>query len=233
MTARCSGQIGRRDRLPGRQGPRTCAKYPWVADRPAGDAHAVHARPGQHVEAVLRGEEVAAAQHGPRAGVLLHLAEEVPRTRALRSAGGRCGRGRSPRPRRGRSEPSKMAKKRSPALRRVVHAAAELDGQRDLRRQGVADAGDDLQRQTPAGSADSRRGSGPGPSSRGRRSSGRSRRSRRRPVCTAAGANCSGSSPISCAPQGWSSSPTRRNRRAFGPLVTLTTNWSRSTSQRV
>ena len=39
-----------------------------------------------------------------------------------------------------------MAQKRSRLSGRVVHAAAELDGQRDVRRQGVAHAGDDLQR---------------------------------------------------------------------------------------
>jgi len=50
---------------------------------------------------------------------------------------------------------------------------------------------------------------------------------------SAAGANCSGEAPINWAPQGCSSSVTRKNRRALLPFVTFRMNWSSITSQTV
>ena len=49
----------------GGQGPHL-PKIQGLPIAPAGHGHAVHAGAGEHVEAILRREEVAAAQHEPR-----------------------------------------------------------------------------------------------------------------------------------------------------------------------
>ena len=43
----------------------------------AGGRHAVDAGLDEHVQAILSREQVAAAQHDPRAGVLLHFAQKA------------------------------------------------------------------------------------------------------------------------------------------------------------
>ena len=118
------------------------------------------------------------------------------------------------------------------AFRAVVHAAAELDCQRDVQRQGVAHSGDNRQRRgrlahqvaAAAAAEDFLHRAGEVQVDR---------------VEARGDQFAGGLSELlrvvahQLAPQGWLLSPTRRNRRAFGPLVTLTTNWSRRTSQSV
>ncbi len=67
---------------------------PRVADRAAGHGDAIDAGLADHVEAGLRREQVAAAEHGALAGVPLHFAQETPSGWGRRSAARRCGRAR-------------------------------------------------------------------------------------------------------------------------------------------
>ena len=71
----------RGQRQAGRQGT-GLAEDPGIADRAAGGRHAVDAGLGDHVETVLRREQVAAAQHGAGAGMALHFAQKLPAARA-------------------------------------------------------------------------------------------------------------------------------------------------------
>ena len=54
------------------------AEDPRIADRTAGGGHAVDAGLRHHVQAIGGGEQVAAPQHGPRPGVPLDFAQELP-----------------------------------------------------------------------------------------------------------------------------------------------------------
>ena len=71
-------QTGRRQHDAGGQRP-GLLENPRIADRPAGDRNAVDARLAEHVETIAGREQVAAAEHGPLAGVLLHFAEKLAR----------------------------------------------------------------------------------------------------------------------------------------------------------
>ena len=68
----------RRQRLAGGQGP-ALREDPRIADRAAGDGDAIDARLADHVQAVLRREQVAAAEDRPLwADVPLHFGQKLP-----------------------------------------------------------------------------------------------------------------------------------------------------------
>ena len=138
------GQRGRRRRQSGGQGA-GLAKDPRIADRAAGGRHAVHARFDEHSQAVLGGEQVAAAQHDLLPGMLLYFAEEIPvaRTLVTLADGAAVDGDRRRAQREGAVEDGEEV---VAALLRIVQAAAHLHRQRNVRRQGVADAADNLQR---------------------------------------------------------------------------------------
>ena len=117
---------------------------PRIADRAAGDAHAVHSRLAKHRDAGGGGEQVARSDHRAGAGVPLHAGQKRPVGRphvALSHGAAVHGDGRDP--------PGECAVEDRPeavlALRGVVEAAAHLEGDGHMGGRRVADALDDLE----------------------------------------------------------------------------------------